>query len=210
MSALLLGVAPTSADIGPSALNPVTVDCGDGSRISANLTIAALTKLEAVMQEMLVNPTGENCTLSHERNPEDSETRQFMIGAGSYHSDICHVNFVTRAFRNDDGLHGVQRATFPPDTPAACGGPGTLKANVTCLDVASNQAEAGGVILESTGQFASFAPPGTAMFTDGQDSPDGTPDMVTQSAGFAPGTLIACTAAQPIFPLDRGHIEVEG
>src|SRR5437868_12671372 len=175
-------MANPSAGIG---LNPVTIDCGDGDRISANVSLEALTKLEGVMQEMLLNPTGESCNLRQERNPEDGESRPFVVGAGSYHGGPCHIDFVVRAFRNDHGLHGVQRVAFPPDTPAECGGPGSLKTNITCLDVAGKIAQVKGVVQESTGQFAdpnpnspNYAPPGSVVATDAQDSEMGLPDMV--------------------------------
>jgi hypothetical protein len=215
-SALLLGMTVPRAAVG---LNPVTIDCGDADRISASVDLATLTKLESVMQEMLLNPTGETCTLTQQQDPGDSESRPFVVGAGSYHFDICHINFVVRAFRNANGLHGVQRIAFPPDTPASCGGPGTLKTNITCLDVAGNVAQVKGVVQESTGQFANpdpnnpnYAPPGSVVSTDAQDNETGLPDMVEQSPPPFADPADKCTAAISAFafPLDRGHIEVEG
>lgn len=218
VSALFMGLASPSADIG---VYPISIDCGDGEPITANVDILALTKLEAVIQDMVANPTGENCSLTQGSAPNSTETRPFVLGSGSYHAGPCQVNFTVRAFRTPSGLHGAQRVTFPPDTPIDCGGPGTIRTNVTCLSIIGNVAQVKGIVTESSGGFnqpiqqgfpnPDFSPEGSVFATDAQDNIDPSPDMVEHIPPPYADPADACAAQliQP-FPLDRGHIEVSG
>jgi hypothetical protein len=213
-SALLLGMTVPRADIG---LNAVTIDCGDGYPIHANVSLAELTKLEGVIQAMAADPvSAPPCSLTQDAQPEQTETRPFIFGSGTYGSPVnCELRFHVKASLDANGdAHGFQRVIAPPDNcGAAPPGGGELTANVTCVAVAGNIGEMRGIVSESTGLFASSIidiHPGDVMFTQAQENTPPVPDEINQYKD-PPNTEHQCVPqidSVAAFPLDSGDIEV--
>ena len=70
----------------------VTVDCGDGSPLSASADLATLTSLQASVQGMIDNPSGMSCTVSQGGlvaptltvAASSSSGNPFVVGGGRY------------------------------------------------------------------------------------------------------------------------------
>lgn len=203
----MLGMAPASADIGLPTLNPVTIDCGDGSPIYTSVDPTQLTKLQGIVSAMV--EAGQACVVTQQPHDPALEAKAMMVGAGVYGTaDGCPSRFTVKAHLDSQGFHGTQTFKFIGTDPLC--NTGFLQASVTCLQVAGTVGEARGIVQEAGGgNITGFAPVGTVWGTDGTDSPDGLRDMVTQFIDN-PGTEGSCVAQSGVFPLDRGNIKVGG
>jgi hypothetical protein len=219
-------VAMTISSASPAAalgLNPVTINCGDGSAIHANVDLTELTKLQGAMQGMVADPndpTDMGCDLSQDSQANQTETHIFVIGSGVYGespdpTQNCAIAFKLKASVDEDGqARGFQ--TVKILTPDNCGaGPGksSLKANVTCLaaghDPSGNKvAEMRGIVTDASGPyFQGFAKAGDGILADVTESQHGVPDQITQEI-IAPSAAKACIATGGLFSLNRGDIDI--
>ena len=219
-AALIASVAPAPADTGLPAVYPVTVDCGDGAPISANVDLQGLTKLQGAIPYMAAdpaNPADVGCALSSTNsNSQGSDTRPFVIGGGSYGAVFnCSTKFKIKASVDGGGrVHGFQRATAPEDNCGFGPGEGHITATVVCVAVSGKVAEMRGIVTESTGPlFNGFfgIAPGDVFFSQVRENPDPVKDEINQFKD--PSGSLTCvpqldsTQSQPI---DRGDIDVEG
>ncbi len=204
----LLVAAPGSA----SALGgtPVTIDCGDGFPISATVSLGRLTKLQAILQDLVTYPSGTSCSLTQGTADPNGSTGMYAFGAGHYGASGCFFNFSFKgAYDRQGNLHGFQRVHGLESNPQDCG-EAYFVADVTCLAVSGNQAEVRGVISEGDDGFGNGHDlDGQTGITDGQDSLQGTPDMVDEA--YLPfGAQTACQAPGEFaafeFAID-GHVE---
>jgi hypothetical protein len=214
-SALIVGMATPSADIG---LNPVTIDCGDGAPIHANLNLTELAKVQGAAQAMLADPSDPSpCSLAQGSQPEPSETHPFVFGGGTYGSVInCELRFRIKASVDATGeAHGFQFAKAPPDNCVGTPGDGELKATVTCVAVLGNVGEMRGIVTESTGPlFSGYLKikPGDVLISQAEENAPPIADQIFQFQG-APDSQNACVAEidnVQKFPLDSGDVEVRG
>lgn len=219
-SVLAFGTTTASADIGPPAVYPVTVDCGDGAPISANVDLQGLTKLQGAIPYMAAdpaNPSDVGCGLSSTSSTsQGSDSRPFVIGGGSYGAMFnCSTKFKIKASVDGGGrVHGFQRATAPDDNCGFGPGEGHITATVVCVAVSGKVAEMRGIVTESTGPlFNGYfgIAPGDVFFSQVRENPDPVKDEINQFKD--PSGSLTCvpqldsTQSQPI---DRGDIDVEG
>jgi hypothetical protein len=194
-----------------------TVECGDGSPLTAAVDLDTLTQIQESIQGMLASPSGVSCTLSQPTLADPLSTGSnpgsFVVGGGRYDRAECPINFSLSGHVDKTGAHGTQTATMNDSVPG-CPGQGHIKANVTCVAIAGNVAEIRGVIMEQTGSLGpGFFPPGsTVLVTDVVDNghpSSGVPDQIQQSVDFT-GTEDSCaaTVTSPIFTVDNGNITV--
>ena|SRR5437899_4036736 len=126
--ALLLPII-ASAD----TLALATVDCGDGSPLTAAVGLDTLTQIQESIQGMLDNPSGMSCTLSQPTLADPlstgSDPGSFVVGGGRYDRAQCPINFSLSGHVDKTGAHGTQTATLNNSIPG-CPGQGHIKANV--------------------------------------------------------------------------------
>jgi hypothetical protein len=216
-SALALGLSGAGAtDL--LGLNPVTVDCGDGSPIHSSVDLQELTKLQGVMREMTLNPadpTDVSCNMSQDTDGQQHESHPFVVGAGSYGAMLsCSITFKIKASVDEEGrAQGFQRATTSADACPGIGlsGVSRLKATVTCLAVSGKVGEMRGIVQESTGLFADYFDihPGDVMFSQVRENPDPMKDEINQFTD--PKRSLTCVPQLDLNqsqPIDRGDIDV--
>lgn len=150
--------------------------------------------------------------------PGGSPGAAFVNGGGRYDESECAVNFSIDGRQTSQGANGTQTATMSnaPGALPDCPGQGHVKATVTCVVVAGNEAEIRGDIIEQSGSFgADFFPPGDNVFvTDVLDSgnpSNGTPDKIVQYVD-QPGTENNCQppGGDELFTVDNGNVTVHG
>lgn len=214
--AIALGLL-TSASVSRAAidLNPVTIDCGDGYPIHANLTLTELTRVQGIIQAMISDPLGSPaCTLT--QGGTGVEDDPFIFGSGTYGSIVnCELRFHVKASTDETGAaHGFQFVKAPEDNCGTAPPPaGELRANVTCVAVLNNVGEMRGIVRESSGLFSEpiiDIHPGDVMFTQAQENAQPVPDQINQFKD-PPGTQNSCVAQidqTQAFPLDSGDLEV--
>jgi hypothetical protein len=206
----------------------VTVDCGDGSPLTAAVDAVTLTSLQASIQGMIDNPSGMTCALSQSSlvdptlTVSSSDGNPFVVGGGRYDRGPgpgsmqgCGLNVSISAHVDSSGFHGQQMITIN-NADGCSADQGQVKANVTCLKVDGNVAQIKGIISEATGPFfSSLAQPGDTFENDVVDngSPSGgTPDMIGQYPFSGASTSTSCEpdATLATFPIENGNITVHG
>jgi hypothetical protein len=204
---------------------PISVDCGDGSPILANVDLTTLADLEGSIQGMIDYPSGTSCSISNAVQLDPtlalgiSGGNPFVVGGGRYDrgpgpgsSQGCGVNFSLNAHADKSGFHGQQNYTINnADGCRDFGLQGHVKANVTCLDVALNAAQIKGTVTEVTGGFIGLVAVGDVLESDVIDNgpPSGpNPDRIDVFAD-PPGTGLTCLAnSTAFFPVENGNITV--
>jgi hypothetical protein len=216
--ALLLPVI-ASAD----TLTLATVDCGDGSPLTAAVDLGTLTQLQASIQGMLDNPAGLTCRLSTSpllAASGGSSSNPFVVGGGSYHfllggtgNTQCTTNFSLNAHVDSTGFHGEQTFNVP-NTPGCSGVAGLIKANVACLRVNTTGpapiAQITGFITAVTGSEARGLSVGDELGADVTDNgppSSGTPDQIFQWA-LPSGNASLCVANPGFDKVDNGNITI--
>jgi hypothetical protein len=221
--AALLVPAAASADA-----YSVTIDCGDGSPITATVDLNELTEIQAALQAMINYPSGLSCTLSQNLvtgpvvgTNAFADSGSFVVGGGQYidqDNRNCLTNFGISGHMESTGSHGTQTYTVPdnPDNLAKGCTAAHLKADGSiCVGVNGNKARIAGVILKSNppapaNPIGDGDPSGVNLVTDVTDNSPGAMDHITEfrsSATFSCNSIFVVGAFLPN-PVVSGDIHV--